>query len=652
VTQSRDAPQQSSALRATGAGSTGSGRLPALPATGLMLVVAGAALVWDSQGFNGFVAAKAATSGAGLALVVLWLARRSALAAPRGRWMPAVAALGGLMLAATVASGSILRSLLGAPLRQEGLLAWAGFAVAFTVGLSLRRTSRAAAAASLVDAAVVAVAAVGAAGVLEAAGVEFDADLIEFRGRVRSTLGNPALLAGFMVLVGPVASVAVARRGPWRWAGGSAAVLAAVNLAAAQTRAVWAAVVVVGVAAALLAAGRRVRLLVAAAALSAAAAAALSGRWAQFGHDLRGRAAIWEVAASAVVDDPLLGNGPETFLATYGERVSEDTVREYGIGAVDRAHSGLLDFAVSFGAPAGVLYLVALAGVAVLALNAVRSGDTFRVAAGVGVACYAVAQQAFFAHPSTDTVWWLMVGFLVADSGAATRRLPPLGAALLLSAASVLTVNALSLARNDRLYEQSVESPTAVEAYERLAQAASHRPFDDLSYVLMGELLSQTDDIRVVADGIGRIRGGAGHNPGNGLVALALIDAQMQAHRITSDPAHAVEARLAADELIAAQPANGPAYLKRGVAAWSLGHRAAARSDWERAAFLMPDRPEPRQNLAVLDAAEADRARSRGPARRSSGGRGPQGGQRRVHADTARTAGPDTAGTAGPDTAR
>ena len=573
-----------------------------------MVMLAGAAVIWDPWGFNGFAAAKAATAAAGLALLALWLARHEAFVLPTRPWPAVAAALGALMLAATLASDSIWRSLLGAPSRLEGLIAWIGFGVAFAVGLSLARTCRDATAGSLVDAAVVAVSAVGAAGALEFAGVELNADLIDYGGRVRSTLANPAVLSGFLILVGPAAALAVARRGPWRWAGAAAVVLAVVNLAAAETRSAWLAVVVVCATASLLASTGRLRILVAAAALAVVAGASLSGRWQQLGHDLRGRAAIWEVAASSIAERPWLGHGPEMFITTYGRHVDDEAVREFGSTIIDSAHSDMLDFAASFGVIAAVLYLGALVCVVVLACGAVRSGDAFRAAIGIGVACYALMQQAFFAHISTDMVWWLMIGLLVADSGVTTRRLSRVGAALMLSAVSVLGVNALSSARNDRIIENSVESATTSDAYELLVQAASHRPFDDLSLILMGDRLSRASDIDVVNRGIGRIREGAEHNEGHPLVALALIDTHMQAHRLTSDADHAAQARLLASELIASEPSNGIAHLKRGIAAWYLDDLDAARSDWERAAFLIPERPEPRENLAVLDARIADMA--------------------------------------------
>ena len=579
-----------------------SDRLPTVPVIGLALVVIGAAVIFDPSGFTGYLALKVATAGTGLLLLTWWLSRHPALVVPGGLWLALGSGLGVLILAATLASDSVWRSMLGAPLRHEGLLAWLSFGLAFVIGLSLRRLHREAAAESLVDIAVVAVIAVGAVGVMELAGIHLDTDLIEFRGRVRSTFGNPAVLSGFMVLAGPVAAVAATRRDRWRWAGWLACLLALINLAVAQTRSVLVFAVAVGMIVALLHLRGRLRWLIPAVMLAAAAAMSLTGRWRQLGTDLEGRIAIWEVAWSAITKDPLLGNGPESFIVSYGEHVSDETVREFGrAAAVDRAHSGVLDFAVSFGAVAVLLYVAVLVSVGLLATKAIREGGWFKIALASGIAAYALQQQTFFAHPTSDIVWWLMVGILVGDSDMAVHRLPRIAGVLMLSAAAVLVVNAASSARNDRLYDQALASTTFSRAYERLEQAASHRPFDDLSYVLIGDVVSRAPNALVVQRGIERIQEGLRFNAGNELVHLALLDAQLQAFRLTEIDAFASDALAAATELTDTQPANGDAYLKRGTASYYLGDLEAARSDWERAAFLMPDRPEPVANLAVID---------------------------------------------------
>ena len=578
------------------------GRLPALPAAGLAMAVIGGAVIFDPWGFTGYLALKVATAGAGLLLLLWWLRRDSAVLVPGGPWLAVGAGLGVLVLAATLASDSVWRSVLGAPLRHEGMLAWLSFGLAFVIGLSLRRLHRDAVAESLVDIAVVAVTAVGAVGMMELVGIQLDADLIQFRGRVRSTFGNPAVLSGFMVLVGPLALVAATRRDRWRWAGWLACLLALINLAAAQTRSVLVVAVAVGVVVALHHWHGRLRWLVLAVMAAAAAGASFTGRWRQLGTDLEGRIAIWEVALSAIVEDPLLGNGPEMFIVSYGEHVSDETVREFGrAAAVDRAHSGVLDFAVSFGAAAGLLYVAVLVFVGLLAARAIRDGDWFKVALASGIAAYSLQQQTFFAHATSDMVWWLMVGILVGDSDIAVRRLPRIAGVLMVSAAAVLLVNAASSARNDRLYDRAVASATFSGAYQHLEQAASHRPFDDLSYVLIGDVVSRAPNALVVQRGIEQIKEGARFNAGNELVHLALLDAQLQAFRLTEIDAFASDALAAASKLISTQPANGDAYLKRGTASYYLGDLEAARSDWEWAAFLMPDRPEPVENLAVID---------------------------------------------------
>lgn len=579
-----------------------SDRLPVIPMTGLALVVVGAAVIFDPWAFTGYLALKVATAGAGLLLLSWWLSRHSAVVVPGGLWLGLGTGLGVLVVASTLASDSVWRSVLGAPLRHEGMLAWLSFGLAFVIGLSLRRLHREGLAESLVDVSVVAVIAVGAVGAMELAGLQIDADLIQFRGRLRSTFGNPAVLSGFMVLAGPVAAVAATRRDRWRWAGWLACLLALINLAGAQTRSVLAVAVAVGLVVTLLRTHGRLRWLILAVMVAATVGVSFTGRWRQVGTDLEGRFAIWEVAWSSIAADPLLGNGPETFIVSYGEHVSDETVREFGrAAAVDRAHSGVLDFAVSFGALAGLLYIGVLVSVALLAIRAIRGGGWFGVALASGIAAYSLQQQTFFAHPTSDVLWWLMVGILVCDSDVAVLRLPRIAGVLMVSAAAVLVVNAASSARNDRLYDRALASTTFNGAYERLEQAASHRPFDDLSYVLIGDVVSRAPNALIVQRGIERVEEGLRFNAGNELVHLALLDAQLQAFRITEIDAFASDAHAAATELIGTQPANGDAYLKRGTASYYLGDLQAARSDWERAAFLMPDRPEPLENLAVIE---------------------------------------------------
>ena len=579
------------------------GRLPLSGTLGLFLLLVGAGALFDPWGYSGYLAIKVVSAAAGLLLMLGFLQRERVLVVPGGPWAVAGSVLLGLMVVSTATSEAVWRSLLGSPIRFEGLLAWMSFATALLVGLSLWHRLRDVASGPFIRLAVLAVLIVGTVGVLEAVGVEIDPDTVPFMGRVRSTFGNPATLAGFLVLVGPVAAVAVGRGDRWRWAGWVSCLLVIYNLAVAQTRSALAAAALWCVVAGLARLRGRRRWIVAVAVLALILGSAFSDRWQQVGEDLDRRAAVWGVAVSVIADDPLLGSGPEMFIAGYGRHVADETVREFGrYPVVDRAHNIVLDFAAAYGVPAGVLFASILAAVAVLATRAVRRGDWFLVAVASGVGIYMLQQQAFFAHPTLDILWWLMVGVLAADSGIRLLTAPRSVLIATLGIAAVLLLNAVSIIHNDRLYIQTVQPTPAYEAYEYLDRAASRRPFDDLTYLLMGAVLSDVGDAPLVARGVEAIERGARLNPGNELVSFALSDVRLQAYRLTAQPSYASEAAHDLSTLIGEQPANGDAYLKRGVAFYYLGDIEAARTDWHRAAFLMPERPEPLQNLEVINA--------------------------------------------------
>ena len=567
---------------------------------GLLLVVV--PVVFDPWGRSGLLAVKVLAASAGLALLVGGLAWARAVTVPWG-WSGAAAGAALAIVAASAAvSPAWQRSLLGAPQRLGGVLMWLCLAVAFCAGLSLRRRRAEALEAAVVAMSVAAVLAVGALGLLEAAGVDWGTGSVEFEGRLRSTWGNPSVLAGFVLLLGPLCAARAVSPGRRRWAAAAALALSGVMLVGSQSRGAVLAVGAVAVVLALARSSKRQRLWIAAAVGSLAAATAVVGRWEQFGYGFRGRVAIWEVAVKAIADRPLLGAGPEMFLVEYSERVSAQAVREFGrYSTTDRAHNGILDFAVSSGIPAAVLYTAALAAVGVLAFRALSSPRPFIATLGAALLAYIVQQQLLFPHPALDAVFWLLAGVLAAEAGVGARPVRSwLGAVALAGAVLVSAANSWSLIRNDHDVEKARTAETYEAAFSHLADAADRRSFDDEPYILMGVLLKDAHDTALLARGEVRISRGEQLNPGNESVSLALAEVRLQGYRSTGDPRWADRARGGLDEVIATQPANGTAYLKRGAAWFYLGERASARADWEQAAWLLPDDETPRNNLKEL----------------------------------------------------
>ena len=578
------------------------GVLSAVEFAGLGLLLVVVPLVFDPFGRSGLLAVKVLAASLGLALLGVFLVWARAVVVPWGRIAAAAGAALVVVGVSTAVSPLWERSLLGAPQRMSGLLMWLLAAVAFVAGFSWRRLRAESADMAVMGLGVVGVGAVGVLAVVEAAGAGGGYAVLEFDGRLRSTLGNPSVLASFVLLVGPLCAAAGVSGRRWRWPGLVGCGLAGVMLVGSQSRGAIAAFGVVGLVFAVVRSSRRFRYWVLAGVGGLLAATAAIGRWGELGFGLRGRVAIWEVAVDTVADRPVLGVGPEMFLVEYSRRVGAETVREFGSQAVvDRAHSGLLEFAVSSGVVAAVGYGVVLAALGVVAVKAMASQRAVLAALGAGVLAYMVQQQVFFPHPAVDAVFWLFAGILAAAVGVGGR---PVRSILVVVVAGCVVVgsavNSWSAMLNDHDFERARTATTYEAAYGHLSGAADRRSFDDEPYILMGALLQDADDLGLVARGEARIGRGALQNPGNELVALALGEVRLQGFRVSGDPAWAHRALAGLDELVDAQPANGTAYLKRGVARFYLEDFASAASDWGQAAWLLPGDQTPLDNLDVL----------------------------------------------------
>ncbi|WP_419927234.1 O-antigen ligase family protein [Candidatus Poriferisocius sp.] len=578
------------------------GGLGAVELAGLGLLVVVVPVVFDPFGRSGLLAVKVLAASLGVVLLGASLVRARAVVVPWGRIAAVASASLMVVGVSTLLSPAWERSLLGAPQRMSGLLMWLCVAAAFVAGLSLRWRRGESAEAAVMHLSVVAVLAAGLLAMLEVAGAGGAFAALEFEGRLRSGLGNPSVLASFVLLVGPLCVAAAALNGRWRWPAMAACGLGGVMLVGSQSRG---AIVAFGVTAAVFAAARSskpLRYWVIAGTAALLAATAAIGRWGELGFGLRGRVAIWEVAFDTIADRPLLGAGPEMFLVEYSERVGANTVREFGRQSViDRAHGGLLDFAVSSGVVAAVLYFAVLAAVGVLAVKAMSSSKPAPAALGAGMVAYIVQQQVFFPHPAVDAVFWLFAGIVAAAVGVRGRPVRSLLVAI--AAACVVlgsVANSLSMMRNDHDFERARTAKTYEAAYRHLSDAADRRSFDDEPYILMGVLLQTADDSELIARGEARIRRGESLNPGNELVSLALAEVRLQGFRLSDDPVWALRAQAGLDDLIEAQPTNTNAYLKRGVAWYHLEEFESAEADWQQTAWLSPNDPVPHDNLEVL----------------------------------------------------
>jgi O-antigen ligase len=300
---------------------------------------------------------------------------------------------------------------LGAPERHLGVIAWILFAACFVVG---QRTDPVAIARSLV------VALLGVDVYTIAEALDHAPVSVALGNRLGGPFGSAAYLgAACVMLLPPAIGIAVARGQPrwWRIAAAVATLLGAVPFIGSLTRAAWVGgVAAVGFALTRLpprrwaAVGASLVVVVGAALLAPGVRERLSDGGGS-------RVDEWRVGTRALVDAPLVGNGPEGYRIAFPTVVHDDYVRRYGRSVVtDRAHNGLLDMGVTAGFPGVAIYIGLLALVCRRLWSAIRRSEAVLAALAIGVLAYLVQQQLLFPVVEIDPVMWLMAGAVVATS--------------------------------------------------------------------------------------------------------------------------------------------------------------------------------------------------------------------------------------------
>jgi len=413
-----------------------------------------------------------------------------------------VAFLGWAMLA-TVFSLHRQTSLLGRYNRYEGLITLLAYGLLFF--LAVQTVTTYAQRRALLRTAVLTGSLVALYGVAQYLGLEPTqwGDILWERARSFSTLGNPELLGGYLVLVLPLAlALALSEPDARRRAAYLLAFLLILTcLVTSFTRGAW-----IGGAVALLAVGfaaGRMRVRLEAVDLGAFVLAAGLGlvvtlrslrspdevtnvarRLASifsFGEGSgQTRGEIWQAALRAIGERPLLGYGPDTFRFVFRRYQPAEYIRDAGhLSVADNAHSYPLHLASAVGIPgAALFYGLFGAGLALTAGRAFRrqAPPAMLLLAGLwaAVAGYLVHLLFGLSVVGASGLFWVFFGLLMAPTARAravqTGRWGRPAAVVVAAILALLMAGNLVFLGADYLFGHSralPPGPAAVAAVER-----------------------------------------------------------------------------------------------------------------------------------------------------------------------------------------
>lgn len=353
--------------------------------------IGGLSLLYDTVALPRLVLAVIAM----LAAAALWAL--VSVAEKTVRWHPALIMLAGVAVLATVSSlvtHDPLFSLLGQSERLEGLVTWWLYAAVVAISMQVvagQRDLRTMAEFIAASAGLLAV-----YGLLQFFGIDWVDRTFEPIGfdprRAFATFSNPNFLAGFLVLALPLgAGLAVTSRTPGRrgvWWVLTGFIAAA--LFATFTRGAWIAALVELVLFSLLAMRGRAALskrdatalAVAGLLLLAVVGVSLTSTGEiglverlTVGGSTSERLPTLQAAAAATAEKPLLGWGPDTFLAAFRHVRPDAYAAQFGEeSTINNAHSWPFQVAATLGIPAALLFVGALVWALAASSRFTRSG--------------------------------------------------------------------------------------------------------------------------------------------------------------------------------------------------------------------------------------------------------------------------------------
>lgn len=291
-----------------------------------------------------------------------------------------------------------------------------------------------------------------------------------------------------------------------------------------------------------------------------------------------GRLELWQSAAAAIAERPILGTGPSTVPTSIVKYLALKWTRLRPALWPDKAHNEFLDVAAQTGLLGLGAYLFLLVSFATATWKFVRTeaNDTRRIVVlALLLAWLAYLVHSFFLFGMVDTwtIFWLVlafvVGFLLLDRREQVvwaLRFPSLGRGV--AAVAIMVVVALPIA-------PSVDAIRA-DQYLSVSTEASHEQSDpqrNADALRRAMELNQRDNAVLV-------------EAGRGLIVAAYWARDRQEQRLLLE-----EAVRAYSQAIQRDRLNPGLYYERGVAYEAFGddHQSDALADYTNATRLYPD---------------------------------------------------------------